>query len=261
MVLAALILAAQTPPRAPEPSEMTVYVQCVVTKAQGRMGSTEAADAIARSAAFECRQKLPAAARALDQASDAFMRSRGWTLPSLGKTQSSDVQAQLEAAAENAALTAVNEGRRTGEHTAKAVAPRGYQSEFRLTQEGGGLCCYLSEDVIFSLELQRHSWFIERRRREAVFQTEYVAHQWASAKDCPALSAIMNELPDVRKADRKSAPERKLIFVTDTPLLTLTTIGKQPSKQSESEWQGPLVKWWQSAVVRLKSCWNDYPSA
>jgi len=135
-------------------------------------------------------------------------------------------------------------------------------AHFLLTQEGGGLCCSVSERVTFSLASPDHSWIIERRRRDVVFANETSVHDWAASKDCPVLNEIMTELPKAQKRDREQAPKRKLIYVTDTPLFTLTALGKGTTKShATSEWRGPLVDWWASASERLKPCWKDYPAA
>ena len=143
---------------------------------------------------------------------------------------------------------------------------------YRLTQTGGGLGIYVSETAVFSASRDAPGdWFVERHRTDddwcghrenkTCAATSVTVHQWIASRSCPALRAVMTQLPAAQRAALAKARKEagKHIYVTDTPLLTLETVrGVGRATQKQSEWLGPLADWWWSAEKQLKPCWRDY---
>jgi len=135
---------------------------------------------------------------------------------------------------------------------------------FNLVQSGGGLGVDLEENVIFYSAGPGLSgpWFVDRSRTETDCLRrgspqnpcpKTSVYEGIDGTACPALESVMIRLGPIRKAEQGSAHP----LVTDTPLLSLVTFKNGLiATERLSEYEGPLVDWWQSAQEQLKSCWK-----
>ena len=108
-MIAALMLAVQSPAIS-STAPFKDYVGCAMDEATRLSPSGEAAEAIARVAVFECRDKLSAAARAIDQTSSALLQTKGWHGDGQLHT-SAELEPKVKAEAEDAALMVLVEAR------------------------------------------------------------------------------------------------------------------------------------------------------
>ena len=105
--LSLLIQAAAVPP---EPPEVAAYMRCVADNTRRLIPSGETAEAIAIAATFNCSSGLEAAGRALDKASNAAVRARGFNYPS-NLDDSFKAAEKIQAMARDMSITAVVESR------------------------------------------------------------------------------------------------------------------------------------------------------
>lgn len=139
------------------------------------------------------------------------------------------------------------------------------EGKFALLREGGGLGLYIDESVSFSIIRGGPSdrWEISRNttetnwcgRKEAgrCVETRTPSYAFIDERTCPALKPVIARLAQVRAVERGAAHG----IVTDTPLTSLITYGPRGMQAERlSEYEGPLVDWWQSASGELKECWT-----
>jgi hypothetical protein len=135
---------------------------------------------------------------------------------------------------------------------------------FFLIQSGGGLGVDLEDNATFYSAGPGLSgpWFLQRSRTETNCLRRRAPQnpcpktsisEEIDGGSCPALQRVMAELMPIRKRERGSAHS----MPSDTPLLSLVTIqyGLMGTDRL-SEYEGPLVDWWQAAQEQLKSCWR-----
>ena len=133
---------------------------------------------------------------------------------------------------------------------------------YQLTRNGGGLGCDLQETDIFARRQSGLSvtWTVERLRTNMCWHAgRDSVHAWISSDSCPPLDAIMQKLPQAAVASR-AAQNPAVAPPTETPLTKLQTFPNAWSAAGvESEYDGPLVRWWLDAEKTLASCWTDHP--
>lgn len=137
--------------------------------------------------------------------------------------------------------------------------------KFALLREGGGLGFHIDESVSFSIirggPLDR--WEVSRfttetnwcGRKEAgrCVETRTSSSAFIDERSCAPLKRVIGRLAQVRAVERGASHS----LVTDTPLTSLVTYGGQGMHAERlSEYEGPLVDWWQSASKQLKECWT-----
>ncbi len=115
MMMFLLFAVAQAASGPAEPPEAAAYTTCVAEQTKRLIPSQESADAIATAATFLCAPKLEAAARAIDRASSAEVRARGFNYPA-DLDSSFKVGQRLQEMARSMAITAVVESRLSTRH-------------------------------------------------------------------------------------------------------------------------------------------------
>ena len=140
------------------------------------------------------------------------------------------------------------------------------EGQFDLLRQGGGLGVFTDDTVSFAIMRGDHSarWLVSRYttdtnwcgRREGnrCVQTRTHSHAWIDGRTCSALNGVIARLDKVRLAERGSSHD----IISDTPLTSLVTWGAGGMRAERlSEYEGPLVDWWQSSSKELQHCWTD----
>jgi hypothetical protein len=144
---------------------------------------------------------------------------------------------------------------------------------YRITLKGGGLGIDVDQTVVVSIMRndERQHWVAEQVKRNRNWcgdkengrcvSTDKFLHAWLDGSSCPALSAALQELTQIKLAGFAPPARSKFDWISETPLLTVSGTPDQltgdGTKLSLSALTGPTVDWWARSEHQLSRCWSD----
>jgi hypothetical protein len=143
---------------------------------------------------------------------------------------------------------------------------------YRITLKGGGLGVDVDQTVVVSVMMneqqhwiaeqvrRNHNWCGEKEKGRCV-STDKIVHAWVDGSSCPALTAALQELSQLKITGFAPPVRSKYDWVSETPLLTVSgtpdaVIG-YGVKLSLAAQSGPIVDWWAKSEQQLNRCWSS----
>jgi len=162
---------------------------------------------------------------------------------------------------------------------ASAIASPGLGQErpialerYRITLKGGGLGVDIDQTVVVSVMMnERQHWVAEQFRRNhnwcgekengRCVSTDKLVHGWLDGSSCPALTAALQELSQIKISGFAPPIRSKYDWVSETPLLTVSGtpdyVTGYGTELSLAALTGPIVDWWSESEQQLNRCWSN----